>query len=210
MGAERERATLALAAQEAPENGCAPTRALGGNRTNENGKHRARRDPLNRPDAPSGRAGAQAGAFPFQAGSILLHENVLLPSSVQIESRTWSRNWRQLTRPDGTGLDRSLRAAGWSFMFLAQRFETMIFGSASEKRVRAAMRRLLNRTEAEHFNSLEVTDVSRRSFLRIPYVVVSAHPRHIQGGKVLLSKKDRREAEAMTVSRGSGEMKHAA
>ena len=49
------------------------------------------------------------------------------------------------------------------------------------------VKRLLAQTQQQHLNCLEVTDISRKYFLGIPYLSISANPRHIQEGFQLKS-----------------------
>ena len=54
------------------------------------------------------------------------------------------------------------------------------FGFGEEKRLRAAVGRVLRQSESEHFNCIEITSVGIKSFLGIAYSTVAAHARHIQ------------------------------
>ena len=55
-------------------------------------------------------------------------------------------------------------------------------GSIEQKALRAAFKRLIADVKSQHCNSIEITRVTGKSFLSVPYVSVSAHPRHLQKG----------------------------
>ena len=60
--------------------------------------------------------------------------------------------------------------------------KTTVFGFDMQKAMRAALKRLIAGVKSQHCNSIEITRVVDKSFLRVPYVNISAHPRHLQQG----------------------------
>jgi hypothetical protein len=60
--------------------------------------------------------------------------------------------------------------------------KTTVFGFDREKALRTALGRLIENLKPVKCNSLEITHVADKSFLKMPYVTVSAHPRHLQKG----------------------------
>jgi len=83
---------------------------------------------------------------------------------------------------ESLGLDRLVRAKGWSLFFLAGEITTVVPAWGGHNTLRRGVKRLLARTRLQHLNCLEVTDVRRKYFLGIPYLSISANPRHIQEG----------------------------
>ena len=65
---------------------------------------------------------------------------------------------------------------------MAGEIKTTVFGFDRQKALRAALKRLIANVKSQHCNSIEITQVTGKSFLRVPYVSVSAHPRHLQKG----------------------------
>jgi hypothetical protein len=63
---------------------------------------------------------------------------------------------------------------------MATEVKAMVLGALGAKRIQKALKRILEKVKGQHFNSLEVTGIAERWFLGVPYVVVSAHPRHVQ------------------------------
>jgi hypothetical protein len=57
-----------------------------------------------------------------------------------------------------------------------------VFGFDRQKALHAALKRLIADVKSQHCNSIEITRVMGKSFLKVPYVRVSAHPRHLQKG----------------------------
>jgi hypothetical protein len=53
-----------------------------------------------------------------------------------------------------------------------------------DKGTAAALKRVMASVREDGCNSLQIQAVERRSFLGMPYVSVSAHPRHIQKGNL--------------------------
>jgi hypothetical protein len=65
---------------------------------------------------------------------------------------------------------------------MAGEMKTSVFGFDRQKALHAALNRLTTNAKSQRCNSIEITRVMDKSFLRIPYVSVSAHPRHLQRG----------------------------
>jgi hypothetical protein len=115
----------------------------------------------------------------IKTGAILIEESALLPDTLQFESEPYSKAWRLVKNLDGYGLDRKIREAGWTFFYMVQ-IKAGVFGFDREKALHRALNRILANLKSEKFNSLEITQVNAKRFLGLPYVTVSAHPRHIQ------------------------------
>jgi hypothetical protein len=64
--------------------------------------------------------------------------------------------------------------------FMAAEVKVMFFGALEAKKIQNALKRILVKVRHQNFNSLEVTGIVAKRFLGVPYVTVSAHPRHIQ------------------------------
>ena len=80
--------------------------------------------------------------------------------------------------------EKTIQEEGWTFFFMAGEIKATVFGFDKQKTLRAALKRLIRNVKSQHCNSIEITRVVGKSFLRVPYVSVSAHPRHLQKGKV--------------------------
>ena len=61
------------------------------------------------------------------------------------------------------------------------------YGADQERATDKALKRILASLKTQRFNCLEITQVTAKRFLGLPYVSVSAHSRHIQAGLVLFA-----------------------
>ena len=117
------------------------------------------------------------------AGSILIQEGTYPPNSQPLQTGSQSSGWAAVenSRPM---FEKEVRAAGWTFFFMAGGIKATVFGFDRQKTLRAALKRLMTNVKSQNCNSIEITQVTGRSFLKLPYVSVSAHPRHLQKGMV--------------------------
>ena len=116
----------------------------------------------------------------FKVGTVLFEEGTLLPDCLQLENESCSNGWRAVRNLGSCGRDRKIRAAGWTFFFLAGEVKASVFGFDAERTTLRAIKRVLANPKSEKFNCLEITQVALKRFLGVPYVSVSAHWRHIQ------------------------------
>ena len=117
--------------------------------------------------------------YQIQAGTMMVYQSANL-QALAVESEPYFRNWHSLGIVESLGLDRLVRAKGWSLFFIAGEITTVVPAWGGHYTLRRGMKRLLARTRLQRLNCLEVTDVRRKYFLGIPYLSISAHPRHIQ------------------------------
>jgi hypothetical protein len=131
----------------------------------------------------------------IKAGTILIKEGALLPESLRFESEPYSKGWRLVKNLDSRGLDRKIREAGWTFFYMADEVKATVIGTDSERTRRRAVKHLIVNMKADRFNQsntfncLEIAQVAVKRFLGLPYVTVSAHPRHIQESMFLFHSK---------------------
>ena len=131
----------------------------------------------------------------IEIGSILIKERPPLAGRLGLQSDAYSQNWSVVRALNGFSLDRKIRAAGWNSFFMAGEVQARAFGSIKAGSLRAALRRIFSKVRHEDFNCLEVTGIVARRFLGVPYVMVSAHSRHIQKGFQLDHSRERRAAQ---------------
>ncbi len=116
----------------------------------------------------------------IKAGTILIEEGTSMPESLLLEGGPSSSGWRSVSNLDRNELDTKINKAGWTFFFMAGEIKISTFGFDKEKAVRRAVKGVITNVEAQKCNCLEITQVSPKSFLGIPYVNIRAHARHIQ------------------------------
>jgi hypothetical protein len=113
-------------------------------------------------------------------GTILIKEGTVLPEGLQLESESYLKGWNLVKNLECSGMDRKLCEARWTFFFMAGEASATIFGSDKEKATRHAVGKILTSIKSAKLNCLEIAHVAAKRFLGLPFVSVSAHPRHIQ------------------------------
>ena len=114
-------------------------------------------------------------------GSILVEGGTHLPESLLFQSGSDSNGWAAV-KDARSAFEKTIQEEGWTFFFMAGEIKTTVFGFDKQKALRTALKRLIADVKSQHCNSIEITRMTRKSFLRVPYVSVSAHPRHLQKG----------------------------
>jgi hypothetical protein len=117
------------------------------------------------------------------AGTILMQEGTHLPNSQPFQTESDSSGWAAVGN-SRSAFEKEVREAGWTFFFLAGEIKATVFGFDRQKTLRTALKRLIANVKSQNCNSIEITQVTGESFLKLPYVSVSAHPRHLQKGLV--------------------------
>src|SRR5260370_8631618 len=115
------------------------------------------------------------------AGSILIEEGTHLPKSLLLQSESNSNGVEGVKDACST-FEKTIQEAGWNFFLMAGEIKATVFGFDRQKALCAALKRLIADVKSQHCNSIEITRVIGKSFLKVPYVSVSAHPRHLQKG----------------------------
>jgi hypothetical protein len=116
----------------------------------------------------------------IKTGSILVETGALMPDSVVLQSEPCANGWSMVTNFDLSQLDTAIHKARWTFFFMAGELAITSFGFDSDRAVNRAMKRVVTNAASHKCNCAEITSVSRKSFLGMPYVNVTAHSRHIQ------------------------------
>jgi hypothetical protein len=116
---------------------------------------------------------------PITAGNILVQGGTNLPGSLLLQTESDSNGWAEVNGARST-FEKTIQEEGWTFFFMAGEIKTTVFGFDRQKALRAALKRLITDVKSQHCNSIEITRVTGKSFLGVPYVSVSAHPRHLQ------------------------------
>lgn len=124
------------------------------------------------------RAGNAATAI--EPGIILMAEGTPRPDSMRLQGPPDSNGWRSVEGADGPDFERKINRAGWIFFLLAGEIKATVFGFDRGKALRAAIGRIIASVKFQKCNSLQITAVTAKSFLKLPYVIVSARSRHIQ------------------------------
>src|SRR5271157_2677601 len=122
----------------------------------------------------------------IRAGTMIVQQSASV-RALGIESEPYFGSWRSLGTFESSGLDRKVRAAGWSFFLMAGELRAVVPAWGGQNTLRRGVKRLLAQTRMQHFNCLEVSHILKKHFLGIPYVSIAAHSRHIQDGSQIHS-----------------------
>lgn len=77
-----------------------------------------------------------------------------------------------------------LRGLGWTFFFIATPIVSTVYGFRRSTLLEDAAAKLMAAVRFRRCNCLQIDHIETRSFWGIPYVSITAHPRHIQKGFV--------------------------
>jgi hypothetical protein len=118
-------------------------------------------------------------------GTILIEKGTPVPHFFQVGTGSYPNAWLPVTtNRNFQEFEKELATAGWTFFYMAGEIRTIAFGFDKQKRIDAALRRLIANVMLQKCNCLEIDKVGAHSFLGFPYVSVSAHSRHIQKGSI--------------------------
>ena len=131
-----------------------------------------------------------------QVGAVMIREGFLLPHPLRIETESYSKCWRRLKGTNSLELSDNIHAAGWNYFFCASQIKATYIGWRPGKSADRAFARILREVGKLSLNSVEITEISRRRFLGIPYTAISAHGRHIQQSRLLQAESERRRSQA--------------
>jgi len=101
---------------------------------------------------------------------------------IGLDREPYAASWSLVKLLNGFEFDRKMRAAGWTFFFMAAEVKATFFGARGVNKIRDAVKKIVGKVEHLHFNGLEVTGIVTKHILGIPYTVVTAHSRHVQQG----------------------------
>lgn len=131
----------------------------------------------------------------LKLGAMMIREGLQLPKLLDVETDAYSRRWRSVETLDSFGLSHMLDVVGLHLFFVAGQVKTIAFGFG-EKSLRKAVQRIAAKVKALELNCLELTEITKRHFLGVPYIAISAHTYHIQQGWQLQNLEERRRFTA--------------
>ena len=136
--------------------------------------------------------------IPIAAGSILVEKIARLPNSSLLQPESDSNGWAAI-QDTRSAFEKAIREAGWTFFYMAGEVQATAFGFDRPKALRAALKRLIADVRSQRCNCIEITQVTDRSFLGVPSVRVTAHPRHLQKGMLFsANERDRNPAPGLS------------
>ena len=119
----------------------------------------------------------------IKAGSILMAESAPLPPAVLLRAEPCSSGWAAVT-DERAAFTKEVEKAGLTFFFMAGEIKATVFGWNRSQNLRRALVRLIADVKSHGYNGVEIIRIANKSFLKLPYVSVYAHARHLQKGVV--------------------------
>jgi len=109
-------------------------------------------------------------------GDLLVQQGINVPRSLLLPTEPNSNGWAAV---NGTwsAFEETIHEEGWTLFFMAGEIKATVFGFDRQNALRAALKRLIAAVNSQECNSIEITGVVDKSFLKVPYVSVSAHAR---------------------------------
>jgi|SRR5277367_5858533 len=126
----------------------------------------------------------------IKTGTVLIKEGALLPAGLDAASDAFVPGWRAFANLNGYALTRKIEAEDWHFFWLAGERRASALGDSGQATLQRAVKQILANTASEQYNSLEVTKITAKRFLGVPYLRVCAHLRHVQEDILLVSPND--------------------
>src|SRR6185436_17845075 len=93
----------------------------------------------------------------IKAGSILIEDGTVLPSSMVLERKAFSPNWKLAQGLDVRGLEAQIGKAGWTSFYMAGEIRTIGFGFNAIDRIWTAVGRIIQDVHSQKCNCLEIT-----------------------------------------------------
>lgn len=120
-----------------------------------------------------------ATADDVRAGSVLIKRDAQMPESAYFESRQYGQ-WKVLTDANGFAAEQTLSEKGWHFFFMVPDIRVGAVSVSYTKALRAALRKAFSAVEVQNFNALEIAEITAKRFLRLHYITLAVHPRHVR------------------------------
>jgi hypothetical protein len=123
------------------------------------------------------------------SGVLLIEPDTSHPRCFHVEADSRLNSWAVVTHGlTSQQLESELSATGWTFFFMAGPLRMTAFGFDRDRMHYAALKRVIKAVKQQRCNCLQVESVDMHSFLGIPYITLSARPRHIQKGMLFLGR----------------------
>jgi hypothetical protein len=116
----------------------------------------------------------------IQPGTVFIAAGAVLPESLVLNSAPDTNGWKSLESVGRSEFEQKVRLAGWIFFLMDAEITATVYGFDAQKALRTAFERITASVTSQKCNSLQITRVENKSFLKVPSVSVTAHSRHLQ------------------------------
>lgn len=124
----------------------------------------------------------------IHAGTVFLEKSAARPNCFRPAGEACPEDWTSIS-PSLSPLaeQAELASTGWTFFFMGRPITTRVYGFDGIKALATALERLVAMVREQGCNGLQIDTVVNSSYLGVPSVTVSAHPRHIQKGMAVVA-----------------------
>ena len=112
-------------------------------------------------------------------GSIFIRAAERLPGWFRFNYEEYGE-WRKLVEANGYALERTALAGGWYLSYIVPPVQHAAWGLSLQSAVQRAVDNVFNLVSGLGFNSLEIAEVTTRSFFVVYLVRIVANPRHLR------------------------------
>jgi hypothetical protein len=124
----------------------------------------------------------------IRSGTLLIQKGTTLPDSILFQGDATANDWSTVEGgAELLHLKKEIAAAGWNYFYMGAVKQT-VFGRGP-KRTASAIKGLTAKMRLNKCNSLQIDAIAQHSWLRIPYLSVSAHCCHIQKDVIFTGEK---------------------
>ncbi len=116
----------------------------------------------------------------IRVGAMLIENGAQCPESLVVSAEPYLADWSCVTNSSTAELGREIERLGWTFFYMAGEIRANALGSNNESGMARAVAQIIKVVKLQYCNCLEITGLSKRTFLGLPYTSVVAHARHIQ------------------------------
>jgi hypothetical protein len=116
----------------------------------------------------------------LRAGTVFIAAGAVLPESLDLEGAPVANGWKSLESEGRSAFEQKVREAGWIFFLMDAEITATVYGFDAQKALRTAFERISASVKSQKCNSLQISRVENKSFLKVPSVSVTAHSRHLQ------------------------------
>jgi hypothetical protein len=124
-------------------------------------------------------------AATVQVGTLFIRNSPVILRTLELKSESYLGTWDVLNCPQSPALDQRIRDGGSNYFFMAAEVRATVFGRLVARSIRKALKQIFRKVRDANFNSIEVTKITEKRFLGVPYITVCAHSRHLQQGSMM-------------------------
>jgi hypothetical protein len=111
--------------------------------------------------------------------TVFLREECILPDQFDLRTKPFCKGWTEVVGVLASGLDASIRSAGWHFMWMTDSQSSRGFGGSPDIAIHRALVNALKRVNGR-FNAAELGSLQNTNILGLEIAGVTIHTRQVQ------------------------------